>query len=175
MREETQNQKILDWYNQYSSDIYRFIFMMIGDQEQAKDLTHDTYLKAYKSLIHYKNETSDKNWLYRLARHVTIDYMRKKKPLLYMVETFAIIKIDPNCPEKLTQLDENEQYLYRSLRRLKRSYREVIILRKVKELSIKETSEVLNWSESKVKVTLLRALSALKKQLEEEGYEHEAF
>ncbi|MDY0409595.1 sigma factor-like helix-turn-helix DNA-binding protein [Paracerasibacillus soli] len=47
------------------------------------------------------------------------------------------------------------------------------MLRKIKELSIKETAEILNWSESKVKVTLFRGLHALKRQMIKEGYEHE--
>ncbi|KHF38572.1 hypothetical protein LQ50_20250 [Halalkalibacter okhensis] len=163
----------MDWYQCYSSDIYRFILMMIGDHEQAKDLTHDTFLKAYQSLSTFKNETSNKNWLYRIARNVTIDYKRKKKPLLFVLDTFISTQ-HTNCPEKITQLGENEEQLYRALTKLKRSYRDVIILRKMNELTIRETANVLNWSENKVKVTLRRALIVLKKQLEEEGYEHES-
>ncbi|WP_246187720.1 RNA polymerase sigma factor [Ornithinibacillus caprae] len=63
--------------------------------------------------------------------------------------------------------------MYQSLRKLKRSYQEVIILRKIKELSIHETAEVLDWDESKVKNTLFRGLAALKQEMVKGGYEHE--
>ncbi|MGF2614342.1 RNA polymerase sigma factor [Rossellomorea aquimaris] len=63
--------------------------------------------------------------------------------------------------------------MYHALSKLKRSYREVIILRKIKELSIRETAEVLGWKESKVKTTLFRGLQAMKIQLQKEGYDHE--
>ncbi|RIW32068.1 RNA polymerase sigma factor [Bacillus salacetis] len=162
-----------EWYQVYSDEIYRFILILLGDHEQAKDLTHDTFLKAYQYLDHFKGETSDKNWLYRIARNITIDYLRKRKPLRYLSDSFKAFPANHDTPEKITQLGEAERQLYLSLSRLKRSYREVIILRKIKELSIRETAEVLAWSEGKVKTTLLRGMKALKIQMQKEGYDHE--
>ncbi|SDY26222.1 RNA polymerase sigma-70 factor, ECF subfamily [Evansella caseinilytica] len=166
-------QKIQDWYLLYSDDIYRYILMMIGDHEQAKDLTHDTFIKAYNSLNRFEENTSDKNWLYKIARNVTIDYIRKRKPIQFITESFAFIPSKEPCPEEIAQLGESEEQLYRSLKKLKRSYQEVIILRKIKELSIRETAEVLDWNEGKVKTTLFRGLHALKQQMIKEGYEHD--
>ncbi|WP_312857728.1 RNA polymerase sigma factor [Bacillus haikouensis] len=173
MEEDINKQRIREWYQEYSDAIYRFIFLMVGDHEQAKDLTHDTFLKAYYHLNHFKGKTSDKNWLYRIARNVTIDFMRKRKPIHYLADSFKAFPSNDNSPEKMMQLGEAEEQLYQALRKLKRTYREVIILRKIKELSIRETAEVLGWKESKVKTTLFRGLHALKAQLKKEGYDHE--
>lgn len=148
--------------------------MLSGDHELAKDLTQDTFIKAYENINNFQGITSDRNWLYRIARNITIDFMRKKKPLQFMIEAFAAIPSKEPCPERITQLGEAEEQLYRSLKKLKRSYQEVIILRKIKELSIQETAEVLEWNESKVKNTLSRGLTALKQEMVKEGYEHEA-
>ncbi|WP_223701813.1 RNA polymerase sigma factor [Sutcliffiella deserti] len=175
MNEEWNKLKLEEWYQLYSEDIYRFVLMLIGDHDQAKDLCHDTFLKAYFSLNDFKGETSDRNWLYRIARNVTIDYMRKKKPIRYMVDSFSSMAAHEPLPESIIQLGEREEHLYRSLQALKRSYREVIILRKIKELSIRETAEVLNWTENKVKITLFRGMEALKQQMIKEGYTHETF
>lgn len=168
-------EKLKEWYQIYSDDIYRYILMMAGDPERAKDLTHDTFLKAYYSLPSFRGETSDKNWLYRLARNITIDDMRKRKPLRYMLDSFTSFASHDPLPENVAQLGEREIELYRALQAIKRSYRDVIILRKIKELTIKETAEVLNWTENKVKVTLFRGLEALKKQMIKEGYKHETY
>ncbi|MDG5788042.1 RNA polymerase sigma factor [Evansella sp. AB-P1] len=173
MSEELPKQKVQEWYEKHSDEIYRFILLMIGDHDQAKDLTHDTFLKAYLYFDQFQGITSDKNWLYKIARNVTVDYIRKKKPIRFMLESVAAIPSNEHCPEKVTELGESEEQLYRSLRKLKRSYQEVIILRKIKELSIQETAEVLDWKESKVKTTLFRGLAALKKQMVKEGYTHE--
>lgn len=173
MGEEWAKGKIQEWYHLYSEDIYRYILVMIGDDEQAKDLTHDTFIKAYSTLDYFMGETSDKNWLYCIARNLTIDFMRKRKPIRFVVDSFSSIASKEPVPENIVLLGEREQQLYQALRKLKRSYREVIILRKMKELSIQETAEVLNWKEGKVKITLHRALAALKEQMEREGFQYE--
>lgn len=174
MEEEWLKQKLNKWYREYSDDIYRYILMMTADAELAKDLTHDTFIKAYKNMESFRGEASEKNWLYRIARNATIDEMRKRKPLQYVIDSYTSFTTNDYLPEQVTQLGEREEELYRALQKLKRSYREVIILRKIKELSIQETAEVLNWTEGKVKTTLFRALEALKKQMVKEGYNHEA-
>lgn len=166
--------KIQKWYQLHYKEVYRFTLMLSGDHDLAKDLTQDTFIKAYETINTFKGVTSDRNWLYRIARNVTIDYMRKKKPLQFLLESFAAIPSKGPCPEKIIQLGEAEEQLYRSLKRLKRPYQEVIILRKIKELSIQETAEVLDWNESKVKNTLSRGLNALKQEMVKEGYEHES-
>ncbi len=173
MEEHRTKEEIQQLYHLYSDDIYRFILMMIGDHAEAKDLMHDTFLKAYSGLASFEGNASEKNWLYRIARNTTIDYQRKKRPLQFVVEAFTTFPSAERCPEQLATLGEAEEMLYRSLRKLKRSYQEVIILRKIKGLTIEETAEILNWTESKVKTTLFRGLAALKKQLEKEGYTHE--
>lgn len=64
---------------------------------------------------------------------------------------------------------EKVTLLYEAIRRLKLSYQEVLILRKIKEFSIKETAEILNWTENKVKITTSRALAPLKKNCRKGG------
>lgn len=169
MEEEKSLQKLNEWYFKYSDDIYRYVLMMTVDQELAKDVTHDTFIKAYKNMESFRGEVSEKNWLYRIAHNTTIDEIRKRKPFRFIVNNYNSLSTNNYLPEKVTQLGESEEQLYRSIQKLKRSYREVIILRKIEELSIQETAEVLNWSEAKVKTTLFRALEALKKQMIKEG------
>lgn len=166
-------QKIEEWYERYSDEIYRFILLMIKDQEKAKDLTHDTFLKPYRSIAYFQSETSDKNWLYKIARTVTIDEMRKKRPLHYLIDSFKSFHYETETPEKIFLLGDREKKLYESIYKLKKSYREVIFCRKIHELSTRETAEVLGWNESKVKVTLKRALEALRIQMEKEGLNNE--
>lgn len=173
MGEDYAKLKIQEWYHQYNDEIYRYILMMTNDHEQAKDLLHDTFLKAFHYFEDFQGLTSEKNWLYRIARNLTIDYLRKRKPLQYLVKSYSSLASNAPCPQKVVELGEAEEFLYRSLKKLKRSYQEVIFLRKIKGFSIKETAEILSWQEAKVKNTLFRGLAALKKQLEKEGFEHE--
>ncbi|MGF2614341.1 RNA polymerase sigma factor [Rossellomorea aquimaris] len=108
MEDEDRKQRIREWYQEYSDAIYQFIFIMIGDHEQSKDLTHDTFLKAYNHMGHFKGETSDKNWLYRIARNVTIDFMRKRKPIRYIADSLKAFPSNDHSPERIIQLGEAE-------------------------------------------------------------------
>lgn len=172
MDQQLVKQQINDLYHSYSQDVYNFVFFMVGNHELAKDILQDTFLRAYKKYYTFQGGNI-KSWLFRIARNITIDEFRKTKPISYLFDINPTLKAVEFTPEQLTILSETEKELYFALNKLKRSYRDVIILRKIKELSINETAEILGWSESKVKTTLFRGMSALKKVLEEEGYVHE--
>lgn len=91
-----------------------------------------------------------------------------------MLKDILVSRTDTTpLPDEIMEGKETSKELYIALNRMKQSYREVIILRKIKGFSIKETSEVLSWSESKVKSTLHRAIPALEKLLHEEGFLNE--
>jgi len=165
--------EIVEWYTQFNQTIFKFILLMVKDYQQAEDLTHETFVKAYKYHHTFKRDSSVKTWLFSVAHNVTIDYIRKQKPIRLFKEVFTSKK-DPNpLPEQIVQMKESSLELYEALANLKESYREVIILRKIKGFSIEETSKILDWTESKVKSTLNRALPALEKQLSKEGFVYE--
>lgn len=146
---------------------------MINDYQQAEDLTHDTFIKAYKNHHTFQKKSKPKTWLFSIAHNNTVDYIRKQKPVKIFQGIFQTIKDSAPLPEDTLEIRGSSIELYKALSRLKSTYREVIILRKIKEFSIRETSEILNWSEGKVKTTLYRAIPALEKELLKEGFLYE--
>lgn len=159
-----------EWYCHYSDSIFKFIFMMVHDYQQAEDLTHETFIKAYKNYGSFEGKAKPRTWLFSIARNITVDSIRKHKPIKLFKDFILIHKDSDPLPEDIVEVKENSKELYKALSSLKRPYREVIILRKIKGFSIKETSDILNWSEGKVKTTLYRALPALENQLVKEGF-----
>lgn len=166
-------EEITNWYHLYSDSIFKYILTMINDYQQAEDLTHDTFIKAYKNHHTFQKKSKPKTWLFSIAHNNTVDYIRKQKPVKIFQEIFQTNKDSAPLPEDTLEIRERSIELYKALSRLKSSYREVIILRKIKEFSIGETSEILNWSEGKVKTTLYRAIPALEKELLKEGFLYE--
>jgi RNA polymerase sigma-70 factor, ECF subfamily len=169
---DSRKQHVKQWYQLYSDDIYKYVYFMIGDREQAKDLTQDTFLRAFDKYVFFEEENS-KGWLFRIARNLTIDYLRKKKPLAFFFDTIPALKSTDATPEQIYSFNETEQEIFQALEKIKRSYRDVIVLRKIEGFSIQETSEILGWHESKVKINLLRGMKALNKQLEKEAERNE--
>ncbi|MBP3950234.1 RNA polymerase sigma factor [Bacillus suaedae] len=162
---------IQDWYNQYSKQILKYIALMTKDYSQAEDLTHETFLKAYDYMDGFKGRSHIKTWLFRIAHNTTIDYLRKRKPLMFVKG--ILDQVSERTPEQIVIEGEEAVTFYEALHRIKPKYREVIILRKVKGFSIKETAEILSLNENTLKSLLRRGLVELGKQLKEEGFSYE--
>ncbi|MEN2768216.1 RNA polymerase sigma factor [Ornithinibacillus xuwenensis] len=172
MDQQYKKQQVNEWYHTYSNDVYHYSYFLIGDHEQAKDILQETYLRAYRKFDSFQGENV-RGWLFRIARNLTIDDIRKKRPISYFLDSIPILKSTEKSPEQIAMLNESEQELYVALSKLKLSFRDVIVLRKIKEFSISETAEILGWSENKVKVNLFRGIKALRKELEKENFSHE--
>jgi RNA polymerase sigma-70 factor, ECF subfamily len=161
-------------YELYHRDIYHFALYFTNNKQEAEDITQDTFLKIMKSLSSLKDPEKLKTWIFSIARNTAMDLHRKRK----FVSLFPEWVFDKdkekqgNTPEDhLIQKGEWTD-LQNALLKLKQQYRTVVILRGLKELSIKETSEILGCSEAKVRVDYHRALQLLKKQVlkDEEGW-----
>ncbi|USK62436.1 RNA polymerase sigma factor [Peribacillus asahii] len=171
---EYRKEEIADWYDQHSKSILTFILLMVKDYQQAEDLTHDTFVKAYLYYDSFKNHSSEKTWLFSIAHNLTVDFLRKRKPSIFFKEFFLSQKDNNNLlPEEIIKIKENSCEFYKALGEIKDTYRKVIVLRKIKGFSIEDTAKILSWSESKVKSTLFRAIPVLKKQLIKEGFLNE--
>lgn len=168
------NRKLIaEWYDTYSLSLYKYIIKIVKDIYQAEDITQETFIKAYDYIAQGNHVNYPKTFLYRTAYNLTIDHLRKQSPI-HMIKDFFVNRKDIRpTVEQMVEMSEDVQELYDALHQLKASYRHVIILRKIEEFSIKETATILNWSESKVKSTLFRALPALEKKLIKGGFINE--
>ncbi|MGM7685200.1 RNA polymerase sigma factor [Cytobacillus sp. Hm23] len=166
--------EILLLYDQYSSRILKFIFVLTKDYYASEDLTQDTFIKASKSLSQLKNKEKIETWLFQIAHNFTMNYIRRKK--FNVLERLNPLsrekKINPST-ERAIIINENCKELYDALNKLKPTYRKIITHRTIEELSITETSNVLSWSESKVTSILSKPIKALGTELEKGGYVYE--
>ncbi len=153
-------------YDYYQSRIYRFVILKVGQREEAEDLTHQVFLSAWQNIKNYKHQGFPfSSWLYRIARNQVIDYYRTSK------EKVAIEQVDPNyfaVPANMNfQIDNNLalEKVVQGIGQLKPEYQDIIILRFVEELSLKETAELLQKTEGAIKLIQHRAIKKLKELL----------
>ena len=132
-------------------------------------------LKAFKNRHQYRGDASVKTWLFSIAQNTTKDYFKKRNPLKYYLNLSFDEQDDRPLPEQVILMHDTTEHLYHAIGSLKLSYKQVITLRKIKEFSTEETAMILSWSESKVKMTLKRALEALKEELLKRGDYDEFF
>lgn len=159
-------------YITYSDRVHRYIYILTGNNEVAEDLTHDTFIRVEKAIMRFRGDSQKYTWLISIARHVTYDYLKRRKRIRFIPLRTSFIDISYEMPDDIVQKGETTTTLYKAIKSLKLSYQEVLLLRKIEELSIEETATVLGWSISKVKSTTSRAMKALEKALKMEGGHH---
>jgi len=151
-------------YDKYQPQIYRFIYLKVGQREEAEDLTHQVFLKSWQNITEYKFQGFPfSSWLYSIARHQIIDYYRTKKPDLAL-ESINEIKIENQILENIDHHLDIER-VKKAILQLKDKQQDVIILRFIEDLSLQETASILNKSEVAVKLLQHRAIKKLRQIL----------
>ncbi|MBT2642100.1 MULTISPECIES: RNA polymerase sigma factor SigX [Bacillaceae] len=159
-------------YQKYHHDVFQFLFYMVKSRELAEDLVQEVYIRVLKAYDRFEGKSSEKTWLFSIAKNVAIDHFRKQKGWKQrLLESFDMsarqVRDDQPLPEEMALQSEEIQLMYKCLDQCTVDQRMVIIMRYIHELTISETAEALSWTESKVKTTQHRALKTLKKLMEE--------
>ena len=154
-------------YETYHQDVFNFLTYLTKDRQLAEDLSHEVYVKAIRAYSSFENRSSEKTWLFSIAKNVSIDHFRKTKVRNKYAANFFDWDSQPlesssKTPEQ-TLLDRQEMYtVLEFLDFCTLDQRLVIVMRFLNELSIAETAEVLGWTQGKVKTTQHRALKELR-------------
>ena len=152
-------------YDKYVDKIYRFIFIKVSSQEIAEDLCSETFLRGWQAFKEREDIENPPAFLYQIARNLIIDHYREKgKAKIVSAEYTPIVDPREDLEEK-ANLSSDLEGVRRSLANLKGDYQDVIIYRYLDELSVPEIAKILEKSEGTVRVTLHRALKALKNEL----------
>ncbi len=145
-----------EMFTRYHGRIYGYLLGMVGDAEQAQDLTQDTFLKAYKALPRTPDPVLPA-WLYRIATNTALDALRHRRRLTWLPfapgdeERWAAPGADlpTRCAER--------EAIQTALTRLTPPQRACLLLRARDGLPIDEIARALGLSPANVKVTLSRA------------------
>ena len=158
----------------YSSPIYRLGLRMLGNPQDAEDVLQNTFLSALTHISDFEGRSSLQTWLYRIAANEALMLVRRKKPEVDLdskedkdesvLRPSQFVDWSP-LPEDELLSGEGRQVLDRAISQLPEPLRIVFILRDVEDLSIRETAEALNLTETNVKTRLLRARLFLREQL----------
>ncbi|MEJ8546406.1 RNA polymerase sigma factor [Brevibacillus borstelensis] len=161
-------QQIMENYHKYFKEIYQMMLFFTGDSHNAEDLTQEVFVRVLKALPSFQERSGMRTWIFKVARNVAIDEYRKKRlRTLFSPDLFKILPSTNGLPEQELQIKETREYIQKALLKLNSHHRLVIILRGLKEYSVKETAEILGCSEAKIKVDFHRALKKLRGTVEE--------
>lgn len=171
-------------FHSYYKDIYRYLYSLTHDSTLSEDLTSEVFLEVVKSIVSFRGEADIKTWLFSIARHKWMDYLRKKKRRveIEVLSELAGEQITGTGKESgLTNAKGiEEQYLDKEL--LERIYalleaepertRNIVKLR-MEGYSFYEIGKSQSISESSARVIYFRAKEKLRQILEKEGLGYE--
>ena len=166
-----------DWLvTHYHGPVYNLILSMLGDASDSADGTQEVFLKAFRGIRCFRQGSSLKTWLYRIAIREALNHKRWFKRHLQKnvsidaepEEGHSPIEIEDLSATPFDQLAAHEVQLavHHALQDIPQVFRGAVILRDLEGLSYEEVAEVLECSVGTVKSRILRGRRALKDLLE---------
>jgi RNA polymerase sigma-70 factor (ECF subfamily) len=157
-------------YDEYADAVFRYCYFKTSDREKALDLAQETFIKVWEYMASGKPVEHMKAFIYRIASNAIIDSHRKKKSssLEKKMEGGFDVKNENDLREEKEIASAGAEVM-EILENLEEKYREILMLRYVDDLSIKEISKIVGESENNVSVRIHRGLEKLKKILKTNG------
>ncbi len=158
----------------YSERIYNLALRILRNREDAEDVLQETFLTVLQKLNTFDGRSNFFTWIYRIATNASLMKLRKKR--LVFAELPENPDLGPRHDERIMvdwsqdpsfniQNEEIKKIIDTAINQLSEIYRTVFILRDIEQLSIKETSKILNISEENVKIRLKRARMFLRDKI----------
>src|SRR3989338_26647 len=162
----SQNKIFSDIYDAYVDKIYRFIFLKVGTQEVAEDLTSEAFSRAWAVFSRRQKSIANINaFLYQIARNLVADHYRQQGQAM-LVSTENLTLGDPEGEIGEKALVQSDMELVKgALANIKEEYREALVWYYLDELSAPEIAKMTKKSEEAVRVTIHRGLKALREEL----------
>jgi RNA polymerase sigma-70 factor (ECF subfamily) len=161
---------IVQLIQEYQLGIFRLALSILDDPGEANEATQDTFIAALKALKTYRERSTFKAWLYKIALNISRSRLRKKYALERLQHTLTnIFEVKSQRPPTLEELiieNENDAALRKAIEGLGEKHRIPIVLRYYHEFSIAEIAEILNIKEGTVHSRLSIGRERLRTELE---------
>jgi RNA polymerase sigma-70 factor (ECF subfamily) len=164
-----------------TADVYALLYRLTEDPEEARDLTQETFLQAFRSIAHFRGDSDLRTWLYRIAVNQARNrwrwWKRRRRGSTVSLDEPAARDTEQTLgarlrddgardPERETLAHEREGLIVAALATLARPYREAVVLRDIEGLSYEEVAAALEISIGTVKSRLSRGRTELRRRLE---------
>src|SRR5436305_8383245 len=156
---------------QYQHRLLRYLLHLTRDRDLAEDLFQETWIRVLERGHQYDGKREFTTWLFAVARNLTIDYLRKKRPVSLdgMMEDQEHAPLEPADPRpmawEVVQQHEQSERVSAALVSIPAEYREAVVLRVQEGLALDEIATVTGARLGTVKSRLYRGLNMLMSRL----------
>ena len=167
-----------EFFQAYEQKIFNLVYRLVGNYEDAADLTSDTFVRALRAYDRFRGDAHPYTWLYRIALNLCKNYFRQQQHRS-RVHAFSLdtpadhaseaapreIEDGGQSPEQHVEAKELETVVAKCLLALGPEFRALIVLRDLQGLSYQEIGAIVGCSEKAVKSRLFRARTQLRDTL----------
>ncbi len=162
----------------YQKKVFNLALRIIGNYDDAADLAQETFVRIFKAISNFKEQSSFSTWIYRITTNVCLDEIRKRKnkKVVSLDEDIhmddgdmkrQVVSDDPG-PDEAAEREEVRRVVNNAINKLPEDQRSVIILRDLHGMSYEEIAKILDLPGGTVKSRINRARLALKNVLSSE-------
>lgn len=173
----------------FRTKLFQYSYLNCGQREDAEEVAQETLLRAFRNFKQLAEPAAVKGWIFRIARNACM--MKRRKSVFAPSEELSLDELRPSfktdgesrrldiadwraLPDEKAATSELKSVLEEAIRALPDLYKNVLMLRDIEELSVKETGEILGVSDDVVKTRLHRARLAVRKHMDEHLKRREA-
>ncbi len=152
----------------YQNQAINIAYSLLGSRPDSEDVAQESFIKIYRNISGFKEESRFSTWLYRIVINTAYDFLRRRKHPPLSLDNDDI-KHAPFVLPQETEFQSNQELLNEALAKLPFEYRSVLILREVEGVSYQQIAEALKISIGTVESRLFRGRAMLKEFLLKKG------
>jgi RNA polymerase sigma-70 factor (ECF subfamily) len=157
-------------YREFSGQIHTYAYHLLGNPEDADDITQEVFIRAYARLGQLRDQTSMRSWLYRIATNLCMDQLRRRSRIKRIFGLESPLGGPASGPDEAPQRDiaqpmaaaeidsvAERDHITLALKRMPDKYAVCLLLHSLQGLSYREIAEVVGISPGAAAVRLSRA------------------
>lgn len=165
-------------FDQYGKKIYNLIYRLVGNYDEAEDLTQETFVNAYRAFDRFRGDSAVYTWLYRIAINVCKNRFKREKRASHLrMESLdepvlgedgpmqREVPDETLSPHRAIESQELQRMIHQAIQELPPDYRVPIVLRELQELSYAEIAAIMQIPVDTVKTRIFRARGLLRTKL----------
>jgi RNA polymerase sigma factor (sigma-70 family) len=151
-------------FQRHHRALFSFLYHMTGRRDTSEDIVQNVFYRMLKYRHSFSGDGEFRTWMYHLARNVLTDTVKQNKQSRHEDLQVYEDKIGGGLgPEAIFERKQDAEILHKAIARLSPEHREILVLSRFQELKYEEISEILNITESAIKVRVHRAMGELRK------------
>lgn len=149
-------------YEKYKDFVYNLSFQFFQSHHQAEDIAQEVFVRAFFQMKRFRSQASIKTYLAKITMNLCRDIWRKERRIIYREKVFV-------PTENTTESEEKASRIREALLELKPIYRQILILKEIEGLSLKEIEEITGKKMGTIKSWLHRGKKKLREALQDEA------